>query len=392
MGMWLRSTATSLAVSTVLFVMAEVANLIFNSRIQNGLPLLFILPVVILSYSFGSIAAVLSSLFAVVLVDASNFASAGSYTFLGTVLFGMTLVSIGLGISNVTGARKTITATDLEWFEMSNDMLVEASLDGYFTRLSDRWEEVLGWTKEELMSRPFKEFIYPDDVDATSMVADPLDTMPGEVVNFENRYVTKDGSYRWLLWCARSDNQRKYAVARDITDRKLLEQEREDLIKKVEAIARTDPLTGLPNRRSWDEELRKELARSKRSGRSLALAIIDLDNFKDYNDSNGHGAGDELLIKAASVWSSVLREADFMARYGGEEFAVLIYDSLETDVVAIIDRLRQVTPNQQTCSAGVAFWNFELGPDEFTAKADLALYEAKRAGRNLTRVANPDLN
>ena len=135
-------------------------------------------------------------------------------------------------------------------------MLVEASLDGYFVRLSDQWELTLGWTREELMGRPFKEFIHPDDLEATMVRALALDQQPGEVVDFENRYRAKDGSYRWLLWRARSDHQRKYAVARDITERKRLEQEREDLVDYVEAIARTDQTTGLPNRRAWEEEVR----------------------------------------------------------------------------------------------------------------------------------------
>ena len=85
-------------------------------------------------------------------------------------------------------------ASDTRWFEMSNEMLVEASLDGYFVRLSDQWEQTLGWTREELMSRPFKEFIHPDDLEATMVRALRWTSTPGEVVDFENRYRAKDGS------------------------------------------------------------------------------------------------------------------------------------------------------------------------------------------------------
>ncbi|MGH9103496.1 MAG: PAS domain S-box protein, partial [Acidimicrobiales bacterium] len=142
--------------------------------------------------------------------------------------------------------RSGTGATDTRWFEMSNDMLVEASLDGYFTRVSDRWEQCLGWTKEELTSLPFRELVHPEDLVSTNLHADALEENPGEVVNFENRYRHKDGSYRWLLWCARSDDSRKYAVARDITERKRLEQERDELLRRVQAMAMTDALTGLP--------------------------------------------------------------------------------------------------------------------------------------------------
>ena len=98
------------------------------------------------------------------------------------------------------------------------------------------------------------------------MRAVALDKAPGEVVDFENRYRAKDGSYRWLLWRARSDDTRKYAVARDITDRKRVEQEHQELLDYVEAIARTDQTTGLPNRRAWEEEVRVGIARAQREG------------------------------------------------------------------------------------------------------------------------------
>lgn len=326
MGRRRRSKLIWLVSSVVLLVAVGIVNLVPGAHNQDGLALLFMLPVAIFSYSYGRIAALVSSVVAVAVVLLEHTLYSGGYSVLGTLIFALAIMSVGLGVAYVAHMEKGIASTDMKWFEMSNDMLVEASLDGYFTRLSDRWEEVLGWTKEELMSRPFKEFIHPDDLESTSLLADSLDVQPGEVVNFENRYVAKDGSYRWLLWCARSDHQRKYAVARDITERKILEQEREELISKVETLARTDSLTGLPNRRSWDELLRNEMARSKRSGQSIALAMIDLDHFKEYNDSNGHGAGDEFLIKAAAMWFSVLRDSDFIARYGGEEFTVLICD------------------------------------------------------------------
>jgi diguanylate cyclase (GGDEF)-like protein/PAS domain S-box-containing protein len=284
---------------------------------------------------------------------------------------------------------RTSIASDTRWFEMSNEMLVEASLDGYFVRLSDQWELTLGWTREELMARPFKEFIHPDDLEATMVRALALDKQPGEVVDFENRYRAKDGSYRWLLWRARSDHQRKYAVARDITDRKRLEQEREDLVDYVEAIARTDHTTGLPNRRAWEEQVRLAIARAQRDGQPLALGLVDLDDFKLYNDAHGHPTGDALLQQAATSWRLALRATDFIARYGGEEFGLLLPGCSPDETLGLLERFRAATPQDQTVSIGIAYWDRSESAESFVARADAALYEAKQAGRDRVVTSSP---
>jgi diguanylate cyclase (GGDEF)-like protein/PAS domain S-box-containing protein len=299
----------------------------------------------------------------------------------GSLALAAALFLLGVLVGALSIRRSRI-ATDTRWFEMSNDMLVEASLDGYFTRLSARWEECLGWTREELMSRPFREFIHPDDLEATMPLANALDERPDEVRNFENRYMAKDGSWRWLLWSARSDEHRKYAVAKDITDRKQLEHERQGLLDRVEAMARTDPTTGLPNRRSWEEEVRAAIARARRHGHSLAVALVDLDRFKLFNDTYGHPAGDALLADAAASWRLTMRATDFIARYGGEEFALLLPECPPEEVSAVLDRLRAATPQDQTASVGIAYWDGSESPEDLVARADAALYEAKDAGRD----------
>lgn len=299
-----------------------------------------------------------------------------------TVLLVATLLALGAQIDRLRRRGSRRFASDSRWFEMSNELLVEASLDGYFTRLSDRWEQNMGWTREELMSRPFREFIHPDDLAATLTVANALDERPGEVVNFENRYRAKDGSWRWLLWSARSDHDRKYGVARDITDRKRLELEHEVLLGQVELMARTDALTGLPNRRSFDESVRGTCATVRLEGRSLTLAMVDFDHFKTFNDAHGHAAGDTLLADAAASWRRALRPADFLARYGGEEFVVLLLDCAPREAATLLDRLRGSTPLGETCSVGMARWDGAESPEELIARADTALYAAKNDGRN----------
>lgn len=268
------------------------------------------------------------------------------------------------------------------WFDMSNDMACEASLDGYFTRLNGSWERCLGFTAEELMARPYAEFIHPQDLEATVAAAGSLAEGPTDLVNFENRYATKDGGWRWLLWSARSDGGMIYAVAKDISERKQLEAEREKLLARVEAMARTDELTGVANRRALDEELRRELARAARMGHQVSIALLDLDRFKAYNDCHGHLAGDELLRDAATAWRLTIRQIDFIARYGGEEFIVILPSCPPGNAAAVIERLRAATPGEQTVSAGVAVWDGSESAESILMRADRALYEAKRAGRD----------
>ncbi|MDQ6915343.1 MAG: diguanylate cyclase [Actinomycetota bacterium] len=158
--------------------------------------------------------------------------------------------------------------------------------------------------------------------------------------------------------------------------------ERADLLARLEAVARTDDLTGLANRRAWDEHLPRELARAEREGRPLCVAMLDLDRFKEYNDERGHQAGDRLLKEVAATWREMLRPSDLLARYGGEEFGLLLPHCPLERGLEVVERLRTVTIAGQTCSAGVAAWDCEESPDKLVSRADGALYEAKKAGRD----------
>jgi len=158
--------------------------------------------------------------------------------------------------------------------------------------------------------------------------------------------------------------------------------ERVELLDRLELVARTDELTGLPNRRAWQEALPRELALSHRSGSPLCVAMLDLDRFKLYNDLRGHQAGDRLLKQVAGAWSSELRGTDILARYGGEEFALLLPMCDIEQAQTITERLRSVIPIDQTASAGLACWDRSETAGELVERADRALYEAKRSGRD----------
>jgi diguanylate cyclase (GGDEF)-like protein len=159
--------------------------------------------------------------------------------------------------------------------------------------------------------------------------------------------------------------------------------ERADLLGRLTEIALTDMLTGLPNRRAWDNRLGQAI----RDHESICVAILDLDFFKSFNDDHGHQAGDRLLKEAAAAWRAELRTTDMLARYGGEEFVVLLHEHDLDAARRVVDRVRAATPSEQSCSAGIA--RREAGEDvvALLARADEALYEAKRAGRNRSSIA-----
>ncbi len=159
-------------------------------------------------------------------------------------------------------------------------------------------------------------------------------------------------------------------------------RERAELMATLAEVARTDELTGLANRRCWDESLDRELARARRESIPLSVGIIDLDRFKDYNDIHGHQAGDRLLKQLAAAWRQELRATDVLARYGGEEFAIALPGCELDDATGLIERLRAATPAEQTVSAGLAVWDGQEGADGLFGRADKALYAAKEGGRD----------
>ena len=158
--------------------------------------------------------------------------------------------------------------------------------------------------------------------------------------------------------------------------------ERGELLGRLEIAARTDDLTGLLNRRAWDEELMREISRADRSGAALCVAILDLDRFKSYNDTYGHQTGDRFLKQLAGAWSQNLRTGDILARYGGEEFALALPGTNLEHSQQMLDRLREVLPEDQTCSAGVCQWDGSETAEQLTARADTLLYAAKAGGRD----------
>jgi diguanylate cyclase (GGDEF)-like protein len=176
-------------------------------------------------------------------------------------------------------------------------------------------------------------------------------------------------------------------LTRDLTLPKQAEDQRARAISLLETTAATDFLTGLANRRSWDESLQRELGRASRDASKLCIAVVDVDRFKEFNDQFGHREGDRFLKRCAAVWRGVLRPADLLARYGGEEFVLCLPQCELEEGSGIIDRLREATPGERTCSAGVAAWDGTESSETLFGRADRALYVAKKHGRDRTVIA-----
>lgn len=173
-------------------------------------------------------------------------------------------------------------------------------------------------------------------------------------------------------------------------------QQQRQQVEELVAEARTDTLTGLPNRRSFNEDLQRRYDQWRRHQMPLALIMLDIDHFKQFNDNFGHPAGDAVLRWAAQVISSTLRQMDLAARFGGEEFAVVLPGTRLPEAMKVAERIRamvaaqrfehQGTPLQITVSVGVAPAVEGDEPADLVERADEALYAAKELGRDRAMV------
>jgi len=155
------------------------------------------------------------------------------------------------------------------------------------------------------------------------------------------------------------------------------------LVGVLRSDARQDHLTGLANRRSWDERLDEEIDRSRRTGTLLSVAVIDLDGFKKVNDRGDHDAGDRVLEEFAATSRFAVRAGDLVARIGGDEFGLLAPNAGEVGIGLLTDRLFKVTEEEVAYSIGTATWDGqESGAGSFFHRADEAMYRDKLQHRS----------
>lgn len=297
-------------------------------------------------------------------------------------------VSTGKDIS-----QKYLTEKALEESECLFKTLAESALTGIFmyqehyVYVNQAFEEMTGYTAEELSRMQTADIIHPEDRELIrSRIQQRLAGTLKDTRSYnELRILRKDGSCRWVFATIASiiyrDNIAGLGTMIDISERKELE-------RQLEKLATTDKLTSLLNRTRFDEIIQKEIASTERYKTPLSLILFDVDNFKKVNDRFGHDMGDSVLIKLAEIGLSVLRATDIFIRWGGEEFLIVCPHSDEEQAYLLAQRLREKVEisifgcGHLQISAGVAqYLPNEL--IEYTIKrADLALYEAKKNGRN----------
>ncbi len=273
-------------------------------------------------------------------------------------------------------------------FEMTGDLLATISLDGRFKLVNPAWEQVLGWTREELQTQNLRELIHPDDVEQTMALILAADGEPGRPDIFSNRVRHRDGSWHALLWNARCDGELWYASAKDVTDHSGDEHE---ALNDLEHKALHDPLTHLPNRSLLMDRTRQAVARLHRSPGVVALLFIDLDRFKAVNDNLGHEVGDMLLISVSKRLEDLMRDSDTVARLGGDEFVILAEEIVsDGEALALAERVLHAMEDpfqlgtaevSLLASVGVSVSHDpDSDPESMLREADVAMYRAKGAG------------
>jgi diguanylate cyclase (GGDEF)-like protein/PAS domain S-box-containing protein len=319
----------------------------------------------------------------------------------------------GVPIPNTDGEidQLLVTVTDVTEAKADHDALLEAErryrvafeeapvgmsrtgLTGHFEQVNKALCVLTGYTSEQLLARELLTITHPDDIGpGANAMASMLEGDTDEY-RTEKRLVHADGHDIWVALSTTIirdiDESPQYFLSHflDVTDRKQFESE-------LHHLADHDAMTGLANRRGFKAMLNRQVSTVARHGQTGALLVLDLDNFKQINDTLGHHAGDELIISLAAVVRRSLRATDLIGRLGGDEFAVLLpystrehaehvaanlLDSIREEATLLAGRHRR----KVTTSIGIAMFDDPtLTGAEVLINADLAMYDAKEAGRD----------
>ncbi|MGA9070488.1 MAG: diguanylate cyclase, partial [Terracidiphilus sp.] len=285
--------------------------------------------------------------------------------------------------------------------ENSRDAIILADLSGHRSYASSASEH-LGWKPEDLLTQTGMEMIHPDDQQRAQAIVHELNGgIDGAMI--ECRVKKPDGDYIWVeasLRLVRDPESGKPSgilnVVRDVSERKLAEKKLQEAYNAVEALAITDALTGLANRRRFDQYLNIEWRRSMRERLPLSLIMLDADKFKAYNDTYGHQRGDNCLKQIAEACMDVVsRPGDLIARFGGEEFVVVLPNTERAGAMHVATEICEAlrsrrlphsgnAPGIVTISAGCATLipRFGKHAPDLIEMADKALYKAKFNGRD----------
>jgi diguanylate cyclase (GGDEF)-like protein/PAS domain S-box-containing protein len=382
-----------LAIAVALFPAIFVLRLIAPET-GDGVTFLYILPVVLVAVAYGGRRGLAAAGVAFALSTVWVLMEGIPVSALGYLIRAVVFAFVGILVGRFATQLRRLEAESARHFNLSLDMICTAGFDGRFRSVNPAFERTLGYGREDLVGRPFLEFVHPDDVEKTEREATAL-SGGRNTVHFQNRYLDSDGEVHWLEWASvpLPDENLIYGVARDVTERKAMEHE-------LERLSQRDPLTGVYNRRRFDEELHARLNDASCHERGGALLLIDLDRFKSINDELGHATGDIALCEVARVLDENTRGADtvgrdtegLVARVGGDEFAVLLAEVGPVEAAAVGERLVAALeatdlrvegdPVPLAISVGVAPFGGreQIDAEQLFALADKAMYVVKAGG------------
>ncbi|MEK8126373.1 diguanylate cyclase [Paenibacillus filicis] len=289
--------------------------------------------------------------------------------------------------------------------EHCTDIISKHSLDGLYLYVSPSVQTMLGYEQEELVGTSIYDYFHPHDLQLMNTAVDELESRTALKLP-PYRMRNKEGDYIWLethlrvIEAADEHGREFVCVSRDITDRKNTENQLRKTNALLQKISSIDALTGVANRRSFDENYAKEWRHGLRFSTPLSIILLDIDYFKRFNDNYGHHEGDICLKQVAEALKrAAKRPGDLIARYGGEEFVIVLPITDERGAAYVAEQLRQEVellqmphPSSDVSSFVTASLGHstiiptrDLPPRELLVRADRALYQAKQEGRNRSR-------
>ena len=262
-----------------------------------------------------------------------------------------TVVGTGLRVSEQRETKEALREAERNYrgiFENALDGIFQTTPEGRYLRTNAALARIYGYGSPQELADSLRDvarqlYVEPGRRDEFIRLMAERDAVAG----FEAQIYRKGGEIVWIVEHARAvrdaEGRLLYyeGTVQDITERKALEAERERLLAEALERADHDPLTGLLNHRAFHKRYEEEVERAERTGTTLAVAMVDLDNFKFFNDSYGHAVGDEVLRRVAETLRAGCRRYDVLARFGGDEFALLMPETSPAEAARLAQRLER---------------------------------------------------
>lgn len=394
---------------------------------QDHWPLFFVLqpPMLVVTFRLRGLGAALSTLVLAAIGTAAAVMGTGPFALVeGGFNERVALLQLFLAVTVLTALPTAAVLAERDRFsgqladseaqfrtvvDAVSDVIFRTDARGRWTFLNPAWEALTGFRMEDTIGRSFLEHVVEEDREDTLARVRGLSSGLVDSVRCQVRYRRHDGGERWVevLTHRLLDDQGAVigtaGTIVDISDRVALAAHAEEARRRAEReaqaallLAATDELTGLASRRAFLGMLEQVLEEARDTGTDVAIALFDIDHFKQVNDQFGHLAGDDVLQSVARLARRSVRDCDLVGRLGGEEFAILMPGASMAQAVAVGERLRAACAAEShpscpgrlvTISVGVATANAASTTNQLIQEADEALYRAKNSGRNCLRIA-----